>query len=108
LQLVSEEREYEPIAKFPSVMRDISMLVKKETRVGDILELIQSMSPKLVYDVDLLDYYEDATKMAIDKKSLTFRIVFQAADRTLTDEEVAVEMSIIVDALKEKLGVEIR
>ncbi len=108
LGLVTGEREYEPIMKFPSVMRDMTLLVKKDVRVGEVLELIQIESPSLVYDVDLLDYYEDSSKMGPDEKSLTFRIVFQAVDRTLTDGEVGKEMERIVSVLKEKLGAEVR
>lgn len=102
-ELVSGEREYEPVAKYPAVVRDISMLVSRDKRVGDILEEIQAVSPRFVYDVDLIDYFEDDTKMRVDQKSLTFRIVFQANDHTLTDEEVEREMEKITHVLRDRL-----
>ncbi len=108
LERVTGELEYAPIPKFPAVERDISMLVAANTRVGDILRIIQGASPKLIYDVDLLDYYQDDSKMNADQKSLTFRIVFQADDRTLTDAEVGHEMEKIVAVLREQFDVEIR
>jgi phenylalanyl-tRNA synthetase beta chain len=46
--------------------------------------------------------------MNTNEKSLTFRMVFQAPDRTLTDQEVGEEMEKIISALREKFGVEIR
>ncbi|MDO8585033.1 MAG: phenylalanine--tRNA ligase subunit beta [bacterium] len=107
-ELVVGEREYEPIAKYPSIARDISVLIPRATRVGDILEEIQAVSPKFVYDVDLIDYFEDEAKMRADQKSLTFRIVFQANDHTLTDDEVGREMEKIVHVLRDRLFAEVR
>ena len=108
MKLVSEEREYEPIAKYPAVERDISMFVSANVRVNDILEEIQIVSPKLVYDVDMVDYFQDEARAGFDKKSFTFRVVFQSKDRTLTDDEVNKEMEKILGVLKDKFGAEIR
>ncbi len=103
---VMEEKEYEPLSKFPSIDRDISMLVSSRIRVGDILEIIQKADPEHVNDVDLMDFYED--EKFGDKKSLTFRIVFQANDHTLTDAEVDREMEKIIKFLKDEAEAEIR
>ena len=103
---VMEEKEYEPLSKFPSIDRDISILVPRETQVGRILELIQGADVQHVDDVDLMDFYED--EKFEGKKSLTFRIVFQADDRTLTDGEVDKELEKIVRVLREEADVEIR
>ena len=100
------EKEYEPLSKFPSIDRDISLLVSTDVKVGDILEIIQRVDPEHVNDVDLMDFYQD--EKFGGKKSLTFRIVFQAKDRTLRDEEVDREMEKIVRALKEEAAAEIR
>ena len=59
VKAIVEEKEYEPISKFPSIDRDISLLVSSDVRVGDILEIIQSVEPEHVDDVDLMDFYED-------------------------------------------------
>ncbi len=103
---VMEEKEYEPLSKFPSVDRDVSVLVSSRIKVGDVLEIIQKADPEHVNDVDLMDFYED-DKFG-DKKSLTFRIVFQADDHTLTDAEVDREMEKIVKFLKDEAEAEIR
>ena len=108
VELVAGEREYAPIPKYPAVVRDISMLVAQDVRVNDILTAINDVSPRLIYDADLIDYYEDNSRMNVNEKSLTFRIVFQADDRTLTDEEVGVEMEKITSVLMDKFGVEVR
>ncbi len=103
LKLVVGEHEYQPLAKYPSVMRDISILVEPTVRVGEIMQTIQEIDLKYIEDVDLIDEYDVAPK-----RSLTFRIIFQAQDRTLTDKEVNQEMEKIVKVLKNKFGVQIR
>lgn len=107
VQLVEGEKEYEPLSKYPSVMRDISIFVPRSVRVNRILEEVQSASVALLYDADLIDFYEDPN-LKEDRKSLTFRLVFQADDRTLTDDEVGIEMAKIVGVLEEKFDAEIR
>jgi phenylalanyl-tRNA synthetase beta chain len=106
VKAIVEEKEYEPLSKFPSIDRDISMLVANDVRVGDILEMIQGAEPEHVNDVDLMDFYED--EKFGGKKSLTFRIVFQAKDRTLTDAEVDKETQKIIKILIERVGAELR
>lgn len=85
-QLATEEREYEPIPKYPPVKRDISVLVNLETKVDQVLSIIQGAEPNLIYDVDLFDIYE--AEELDGKKSLAFHVIYQAEDRTLNDDEV--------------------
>ncbi len=131
LKLVEEEHEYLPLPKYPSVMRDISILVEPSVRVGEIMQAIQSVDFRYVEDVDLIDEYEfveaderglktriNADKINVNqcthqrksavRRSLTFRIIFQAQDRTLTDKEVNQEMEKITKMLKNKFRVIIR
>ena len=78
-------------------------MVEPTVRVGEITQAIQEVDLKYIEDVDLIDEYDVASK-----RSLTFRIIFQAQDRTLTDKEVNQEMEKIVKVLKNKFGVQIR
>jgi phenylalanyl-tRNA synthetase beta chain len=103
---IIEEKEYEPLSKFPSINRDISILVSRQVRVGDILNLIQRTSIQYVNDVDLMDFYED--EKFGDNKSLTFRIVFQDNNKTLTDKEVDKELQKIIKVLIDNVSAEIR
>lgn len=107
LNLVEGEKEYEPLPKFPSIMRDISVVVDASVRVGPILEAIQNAAAQYVDDVDLLDHFEDS-KLGKNKKSLTFRIVFRASDRTLTDAEADEEMKKIRELLENNFQAEVR
>lgn len=107
LKEVDEEREFEPIAKYPAIDRDVSILVSKSIRVGQILNLLSNFNPKLVEDADLIDYFEDP-KLGEDRKSLTFRIVFRSDNHTLTDQEVDREIAILNQVLTERFNAELR
>lgn len=104
---VQEELEYEPLAKFPAVVRDISLLVNAETRVSEILNIINDSENKILRDVDLFDIYE-GEKIGANKKSLSFHLIFQAPDHTLTTEEIGKSLEKIISNLKSKLEAEIR
>ena len=99
LALVVEEREYAPLSKYPSAMRDVSAAFGENVRIGDVVSAIQQSDLKHIEDVDLIDEYQN---------NLTFRIVFQAPDRTLTDEEINQKLKKIFDLLKNKFGAAIR
>ncbi|MBI2515150.1 phenylalanine--tRNA ligase subunit beta [Candidatus Wolfebacteria bacterium] len=99
LQLISGEYEYQPLPRYPAVERDISLVVEENVRISDIISQIQDVSRTIIQDVDLIDEYE---------RSLTFRIVFQAEDRTLTDKEVNDQMKKITDTLRFKFKARIR
>lgn len=106
-KLVEGEKEYEPLPKFPGITRDVSLFVNREVRVGDLLEAINAVPTKYVDDVDMVDFYEDPDQSK-KRKSITFRIVFQANDHTLTDKEVGDEFQAILKELQDKLQVEVR
>ncbi len=103
IKLIEEEHEYRPLPKYPSVMRDISILVDPIIKVGGIIQTIQEADLKYIEDVDLIDEYDLESK-----RSLTFRIVFQSEDRTLTDKEVNSEMERIIKILQIKFNAQIR
>ncbi|HDH31703.1 MAG TPA: hypothetical protein ENH26_02945, partial [Candidatus Wolfebacteria bacterium] len=103
LNLIEGEREYSPLSKHPSIMRDISVLVSRKIRIGDMIRIIQISDFKNIRDVDLIDEYDFP-----DKKSFTFRIIFQADNKTLTDNEVDKEMKKITSILQRKFNAEIR
>ena len=99
-ELFSAEYEFKPLPKYPAVARDLSLTVRGNTRVGDILEAINNVKSDRIEDVDLLDYY--------DPTRFTFRIVFRAPDHTLTDEEANAELGRIIKYLRGRFNLEVR
>ncbi|OHA72948.1 MAG: phenylalanine--tRNA ligase subunit beta [Candidatus Wildermuthbacteria bacterium RIFCSPLOWO2_01_FULL_47_18] len=102
-----EEREYRPPSKFPPALQDIALLVPRDVRVEDVVEVMERSGGELVADIDLFDMYE-GSELPEGKKSLAFHIVYQAEDRTLTGKEVETVHKIITQALEENPGWEVR
>ena len=107
IKAVEEELEFEPIPKFPSIIRDLSILVNSDVRVSEILNVISYSETKLLRDADLFDMYE-GTNLPSGKKSLSFHLIFQADDHTLTNDEIGKSLEKIISNLKSQLSAEIR
>ena len=91
--------------KYPAVLRDISILVSKDFRIGEIIEKISNAS-SILEDVDLIDEYWE--KSFSNNQSLNFRLIFQSEEKTLTDEEVDEELKKIKNLLYKDFRVQIR
>jgi len=102
-----EEYQYQPPSKYPAVLRDLAILVDRNTKFSEILNIIESLNIKFLQDVDLFDVYENGN-LSQERKSLAFHIVYQSKERTLSDNEVNVEHRKIEKALEKKLGATIR
>lgn len=102
----SFDRKYKGIAKYPSVARDISMVVPKEIMVGDIEAIIRQRGGKILENFSLFDIYE-GEQIKEGFKSVAYSITFRAKDRTLTDDDVNGAMKKILNGL-EGMGIELR
>jgi phenylalanyl-tRNA synthetase beta chain len=107
IKICNGEKEYQAASKFPSAIRDISILVPMRVKVADILNQINSVKENLVQDVDLFDIYE-GDKKDREKKSLAFHIIFQAKNRTLNGDEIEFIFQKIIKALEENADWEVR
>jgi len=99
--------KYKPLPKYPAVTRDISMLVNEQVMVKEIETVIKKCSGKLLEELKLFDVYK-GKQIPEGMKSVAYSIVFRAADRTLTDEDVNHVFDKIVKALQENLGAQLR
>ncbi|MFC1810911.1 phenylalanine--tRNA ligase subunit beta [Patescibacteria group bacterium] len=104
--LEQEFVKYKPLPKFPGIEIDISVVIDRDRKVAEIDNVIREADPKLIENIKLFDIYE-GENIESDKKALAFRILLQAADRTLTDDEMAKVQKRIFSNL-EKLGGTIR
>ena len=97
-KLVRAEVNYEPLPKYPAIIRDISLLAPGNIPVGKIMETIQLVTPRLLEDMDLFDVYE-GDKSFLSQKSLAFHLRFRSSTHTLANEEVDQVMAKIKKAL---------
>jgi len=86
-KMASEEVLYQPISRYPSAVRDLAVLVPRQTKVVQVLNRINTVGGKLVRDVDLFDIYE-GEELPQGKKNLAFHIIYQSEERTLKSKEV--------------------
>ena len=106
LDYATFDRKYTGIAKYPSVTRDISMVVPKSVLVGQIEDVIEKRGGANLESFRLFDIYE-GSQIKSGFKSVAYSIVFRAKDRTLEDSDVTSAMKKILSGLEE-LGIELR
>ena len=82
------------------------MVVPKSIMVGQIEDMIEQRSGKILESYELFDIYEGAQILA-GHKSVAYSITFRAGDRTLEDKEVNKVMEKILHGLK-GMGIELR
>jgi phenylalanyl-tRNA synthetase beta chain len=87
LPLIPEIKISKPLPKFPSVSRDITMIVDRDTEARSIIEHIESINEKILEKVQLFDVYE-GKPVPEGKKSLSLRLIYRSPEKTLEDEFV--------------------
>lgn len=98
---------FEPIPIYPSVQRDLAIVVDQQLTSDTPIELINATGGELVESVRLFDVYE-GDQVAEDKKSLAYTITYNSDTETLTDIAVNNLHDKIVNRLNEELGAELR
>jgi phenylalanyl-tRNA synthetase beta chain len=97
--------EYHPVPRYPAIVRDLAIVVENKVTHKLIAEIIAGFP--LVKDVQLFDVYS-GKQVGAGKKSLAYRLTFQSAEQTLTDEEANKVQQQILDKLSSKLGATLR
>jgi phenylalanyl-tRNA synthetase beta chain len=97
------EKVYNPPFPYPTVQRDISLLLPENVLVDQLEEAIEDLGKGLVQDVDFVDLYDED-----DQRSVTLRVIYGSREKTLTDLEVNNLQKRILILIAEKLGVKER
>jgi phenylalanyl-tRNA synthetase beta chain len=98
LKDIAGEIIYKTVSKYPEARFDLSLLADKET-LAETIEKTAKAASEFVKKFDLFDYYE-GKGISEDKKSLTYHVVLQAKDHTLSDEEIKGVREKIIKELK--------
>jgi len=99
--------QYRPLPKYPGIERDIAIVVKQGTPADGIMETIRKEGGKILRSVALFDLYR-GEQVPAGHQSMAFSLQFQAADRTLTDEEADAGVQRIASALARRFGAVLR
>lgn len=98
---------FQPFSSYPAADRDLAFYVKTQTSVADLTRTMHKAGGKLLSGVELFDQYQ-GSNVPEGQRSLAFRLVYRADDRTLTDTEVDPCHQNIREALVEKFHVSLR
>lgn len=96
------EKKYTPLPKYPSIERDIAILVKESVKNDEIIDIIKVNGGNNLREVKLFDIYR-GKQIKSGHKSLAYNIVFRSNDKTLTDEEIQKPYDKILTALETTL-----
>jgi phenylalanyl-tRNA synthetase beta chain len=99
--------QYKEISKFPSVRRDLALLIDNQIDYKQIEELAFKNEKRLLKEVNLFDVYE-GKNLDEGKKSYAISFVFQDNEKTLTDAQVDKIIEKLITALFNDLGAKLR
>ena len=99
--------KYKHLAKYPSMSRDIAVVVPLEVTNAELEAVIREHAGELLIGVKVFDIYT-GKQVAEGCKSMAFNLTYQAADRTLTDAEVDASMKTVIAKVAEEYKAELR
>jgi phenylalanyl-tRNA synthetase beta chain len=109
LDIIESEssRPIQAIQKFPSIRRDLSLILDKGTRYADVQHAVSGLNIPELVKIDAFDRMETGP-FPPSKYALAISLTYQSPDRTLTDDEVEKFDKQVLDSLKQRLGAELR
>ncbi len=101
-------KKFRELDRFPSVTRDVAMIVPEKVSHEEIVRVIENPKTPLLESVALFDLFSGGEFASAEKKSLAYRLTYRERSRTLTHEEVNAAHAKIRERLREQLGAELR
>jgi phenylalanyl-tRNA synthetase beta chain len=102
-----DRRRFEPLPQYPAVARDLAFTLDASVPASEVEAVIRDAAPSLLSSLRLFDVY-DGDGVESGRRSLAWRLVFRASDRTLTDAEVDEAVTAVLRRLEADLDVRIR
>jgi phenylalanyl-tRNA synthetase beta chain len=98
---------YTPLARFPSIVRDISLLVARDVTFEQLQQTVRRQQIRECRETKLVDVYEGES-LPEGKRSVTLRLEYRSDERTLRDEEVDEMHARVVTALEKSFDAKMR
>ena len=95
------------LSKFPSVSRDLALLIDKNVEFAQIEQIARQTEKKLLKSVELFDVYE-GKNLPEGKKSYAVNFILQDEQKTLNDKQIDAIMQKLIANLKKQLNAELR
>lgn len=106
-EFVPQDNDYKEVGKYPSIKRDIALLVDDSVSHQQIVDVIEKNGGKNLNSIHLFDLFT-GEKLGKGKKSLAYSLVFQNDDQTLVEDDVVSVMKKVEKSLVEELSIEVR
>lgn len=107
MEIHQRKKSYSSPIKYPKVLRDFAFILDSSATYEELLSFIKAESSNLLQDVRLFDLFESES-LGQGKKSLAFSLGYQAADRTLTEDEVEKEFLHLIKLIEKKFNAKLR
>ena len=99
--------KYSEVSKFPSVKRDLSLLIDKEVTFKELNTIAKQTETKILKSVNLFDVYV-GDKLPEGKKSYALSFILEDNTKTLTDKYIDKVMNKLISSYETKVGAEVR
>jgi phenylalanyl-tRNA synthetase beta chain len=106
-ELADFDVDYRVLPRYPSITRDIAVVVDQSVHAGNLSEQVREIAGTLLESVQIFDIYV-GERLGAGKKSVALALVYRHTERTLTDEEVTELHERVVASLAEQFGAELR
>jgi phenylalanyl-tRNA synthetase beta chain len=100
-------KQYTSLPKYPSIERDMAIILPKDMEYGNIHQVIKEASNNMVVGFRIFDIFE-GIQIGNEFKSVALSLTYQNPDKTMTDDEVSVIHNSILNHLVDKLGARLR
>lgn len=107
LSHAERDRRFSPLAKFPLVRRDISVIIKRSIETALLISIIKQRGKGLIESVDVFDVYQ-GKQIDPGEKAMAIRINYRSHKRTLTDDEVNTIQDEVIAELRRQTGGRLR
>ncbi|MFZ4475400.1 MAG: phenylalanine--tRNA ligase subunit beta [Saprospiraceae bacterium] len=104
----SNKIQFTELNKYPTVRRDLALVLDQAVSFGDIKQLAGKTAKKMLKDINLFDVFEDESKLGVGKKSYAVSFTFEDPEKTLQDKDIDHLMQQLQQAFETKLNAGIR
>lgn len=98
----------EELNKFPTVRRDLALVIENSVKFADIVSIARKIGKNLIKEVNLFDVYENEAQLGADKRSYAISYTFEDPTKTLQDKDVDSVIDKLIKEYEAKLGATIR
>ena len=106
-RLLKDQKNAYKVSDFQKSERDFAFIIDKDFKSQELIEIISSVNPNLITNVDIFDVYE-GENIPKDKKSIAVNVNIQALDKPLKDKDLESVNKLIIDTVEKETGAKIR